>query len=98
MSNLMNLSKRPMFYGAIILAATLISAVGANYVLAANHAGENDGAPVKDVEARLQGAVERGIVTQQQADARLEAWGKDQAERSRTRENSSEITVVTDSQ
>ena len=65
----------------------MVSGVGANYTLSANPAAENEGVVVEDVEAAHQAAVERGDLTQEQADERLEAWKKNQTEGLKARED-----------
>ena len=104
MSNLMSSSKRTLIYGAIIISATMASAVGVNYALAGSPAAADSATISADVtsttngltrkvEARLKAGVDAGVLTQEQADARLEAWKKDQAEGLKARKDSRRITL-----
>ena len=98
MSNLTSLSIRTLIYGAIIFSAILVSAVGVNYALAGSPAAADSATISADVtsttngltrkvEARLKAGVDAGVLTQEQADARLEGWKKDQAEGLKARED-----------
>ena len=49
---------------------------------------ENEGVAVEDVEAAHQALLDAGTMTQEQADERLEAWKKYQAEGLKEREDS----------
>ena len=59
---------RTLIYGAIIFSAILVSGVGVNYALAGSPATENEGVVVGDVKASHQATVERGDLTQEEAD------------------------------
>ena len=87
MSNLMSLSIRTLIYGSVIFSAILVSGVAVNYALAGGPDAADVGVAVEDVQAAHQAAVKRGDLTQEQADERLEAWKKDQAEGLKTRED-----------
>ena len=88
--SIMSSSIRTLIYGAIIFSAILVSAVGINYALAGSPVAADSATISADVtsttneltlkvEARLKASVDTGVLTQKQADARLEAWKKDQA-------------------
>ena len=88
--SIMRSSIRTLIYGAIIFSAILVSAVGINYALAGSPVAADSATISADVtsttneltlkvEARLKVGVDAGVLTQKQADARLEAWKKDQA-------------------
>ena len=88
--SIMSSSIRTLIYGAIIFSVILVSAVGVNYALAGSPAAADSATISADVtsttneltlkvEARLKAGVDTGVLTQKQADARLEAWKKDQA-------------------
>ena len=93
MSNLMSLSIRTLIYGAVIFSAILVSGVAVNYALAGGPDAADVGVAVEDVQAAHQAAVKRGDLTQEQADERLEAWKKDQAEGLKARKDSRRITL-----
>ena len=93
MSNLMSLSIRTLIYGAVIFSAILVSGVAVNYALAGGPDAADVGVAVEDVQAAHQAAVKRGDLTQEQADERLEAWKKDQAEGLKAREDFRKIDI-----
>ena len=102
--SIMSSSIRTLIYGAIIFSAILVSAVGVNYALAGSPAAADSATISADVtsttneltlkvEARLKVGVDAGVLTQKQADARLEAWKKDQAKGLKTRKDPRRITL-----